>query len=210
MKKKKISIVQNLFCPSIKVLQLYLRCVPHQQDGISFFIIWKATAFCHQARAVHQTGINLKMHMHEIIEAFMAKRRLPANVMWVTKDTAWFSLHLLHSNLFLDRLDEIKWRAVRDGCQEETGSFFWLHFGGYQGFWSGWEHAYHTPRVNSPHTATKPVFVMWLTVIQHAYSSCWEYKCLNGEKDFPFDSKQYYTKSKLKKKCIRPIYGLKW
>lgn len=56
--------------------------------------------------------------------------------MWVTTDAARLSPHSLHSNLFPDRPDVIKWHVAGDGCQEETESFIRLRFGGYRAFWS--------------------------------------------------------------------------
>lgn len=81
--------------------------------------------FQYETRAVRHTGINLKMHMHEIIDAFQGQ--------W-ENGSRWTSSHRgarlsfpavwLHSNLFLDSLDGIKRQVDRDGCQEETESFF--------------------------------------------------------------------------------------
>lgn len=63
--------------------------------------------------------------MHEIVKAFMAKLSDYQPMACVPQSTQLtFSLHLPYSTLFLDRLDEIKYGAVGDGCQEETGSFF--------------------------------------------------------------------------------------
>lgn len=66
------------------------------------------------------------MHMHEIMEAFTAEQDCQPMSCVSQRTRLLFSLRLLYSNLFLDRLDEIKWRVVGDGCQEEAGSFFWL------------------------------------------------------------------------------------
>lgn len=73
--------------------------------------------FHYQARVVYQTVINPQMHMHEIMEAFMAKQDCQPISCVSQRPLLLFFLCLLYSNLFLDRLDEIKWQVVGDGCQ---------------------------------------------------------------------------------------------
>lgn len=146
---------------------------------MEFHFSYFGNGIYYQTRAVHQTVIN---HMHGITWALMAKQDCQPMSYVSQRTLLLFTLHSLYCNLFLDRLDEIKWREVGHGCQEETGSFFWLSFGGYQGFWSGWEHPCHAERVNSLPIATKHVFVLWLT--HHTYCCCWLYRCLNNKKPF--------------------------
>lgn len=57
------------------------------------------------------------MHMHEIMEAFMAKQDCQPMSRVSQRTLRLFSLSLTNSNLFLDRFDEIRVDEVGDDCQ---------------------------------------------------------------------------------------------
>lgn len=141
--------------------RMHVHCESHH-----FFIIWKAIPLWNQSCTSHW---NQNENAYTWNNRCIPGRR--------ENGSQWMSSHSgarlsfpgvsLHSNLFLDSLDEIKRQVDRDGCQEETESFFpagcrWL-----SGLQIWLERCRLLQRVNGSQTTTEAVFVAWLTTHTH-------------------------------------------